>query len=69
MMRTRVYRAIVELLSDGRWHWLAEIGEVTSVPDHWARRLSDDPEFELDASRAMIRLRRPAENVATQLSS
>jgi hypothetical protein len=61
-MRTRVYNAILKQLSDGRWHWLADIAQVTSYPEHWVRYLARDPRFEIDASKAMIRLRHSLPN-------
>ena len=64
-MRTRVYDSILELLSDGGWHWVADIWQVTKFPDHWARELAQDPRIEFDASRAMVRLRPPAESATT----
>jgi len=56
-VRTRVYDSIVDLLSDGRWHWPAEIGHFTHYVDHWAKALEREPAIEFDATRAMIRLR------------
>ena len=56
-MRTRVYDGIVELLSDGRWHWLAEIGHVTRYVDDWAKALEREPAFEVDSTKALVRLR------------
>ena len=64
-MRTRVCTSILDLLSDGNWHWVADIWQVTKFPDHWARELSQDTRFEFDASRAMISLRPHAENATT----
>jgi hypothetical protein len=49
----------VEQLSDGHWHWLADIGELTSYPDEWTRELARDSRFECDATKSMIRLRGP----------
>ena len=55
-MRTRIYNSIVDLLSDGSWHWLTEIGEVTAYPDRWVRLLAHDKTFEFDSTLTMIRL-------------
>jgi hypothetical protein len=64
-MRTRVYSSIVELLSDGRWHWLADIGQLTQYPDDWARELAQDSRFEFDETKSIIRLRAPSTETAT----
>jgi len=56
-MRTRVCDRIVDLLSDGRWHWLADIGQLTSYPSEWTRELAHDSRFELEGTKSMIRLR------------
>jgi len=56
-VRTRVYNSIVDLLSDGKWHGIAEIGQVTTYVDDWVRVLEREPRFEFDAYRAMFRLR------------
>ena len=56
-MRTRVYDAIVALLSDRNWHWASEIGKVTAYHEEWLRELTKDPLFEFDGTNAMIRLR------------
>ena len=55
-MRTRVYTSVVDLLSDGRWHWLSEIGHIAKYVGEWAHELEREPAFEFDATKAMIRL-------------
>jgi hypothetical protein len=55
-MRTKVYAAIVELLSDGEWHPTEELRNVTTEPAAWVKVLSHDRHFEYDAQDARIRL-------------
>ena len=57
VVRARVYTSIVDLFSDGRWHWLGEIGDAAKYVDEWAQALEREPAFEFDATKAMIRLR------------
>jgi hypothetical protein len=55
-MRTKIYNAIIELLSDGAWHPTDHLWRVTTEPVSWLKLLSRDPHFEYDASEAKIRL-------------
>ena len=38
-MRTRTFAAIESVLSDGRWHSVEELEDLTSFPDEWVREL------------------------------
>jgi hypothetical protein len=55
--RTKVYRSILQRMSDYRWHDIDELGQVTSYPEAWLKELGRDPSFEVDSTRMKLRLR------------
>jgi hypothetical protein len=55
-MRTKTYDAIVVRLSDGKWHPIDELWDVTSDPAAWLKILSREPDFEFDPDNGRMRM-------------
>ena len=57
-IRHTVYDRIQELLSDGRWHDIGELGEVTPYASEWVRELTHEPSIEIQDSRGRTLVRK-----------
>ena len=61
--RTATYNAIIRILSDGRWHDVADLERVTKYPGDWLHELGHDRRFEVDPEKRRLRLRLPENEV------